>query len=135
MAFQNGRDLVLSIGDGDAPENFTTIGSARLVELALANRPVDATTLDGGAQALAAGVQEMTVRVEGLFRSTEAEEALRAAAFGQAVCNYEILFPNGDSYLAAFAVRDYARGGGAGGLETFAVTLQRTGGGAFTPAA
>ncbi|MDD9901047.1 MAG: phage tail tube protein [Alphaproteobacteria bacterium] len=132
-----GRDLLLKIGDGGDPENFTTIGAARTAAMTLDNRPVDATAMDdNGVQAFAAdaGVQSLQIRLDGLFKDAAAEESLRGAAFGRVSVNYQLVFPNGDSYEAAFVVRDYTRGGTHDGLETFSVTLLRSGGGTYTAA-
>jgi TP901-1 family phage major tail protein len=135
MPSQKGRDLLLKIGDGGSPESFTTIGAARTAAMSLNNQPVDATSIgDAGVQALApdAGVQTMTLRLDGLFKDAAAEETLRAAAFGRTANNYELYFPNGDKYAAAFVVAEYARQGSHDGLETFSVTLLRHGAGTFT---
>ncbi|MBI1215686.1 MAG: hypothetical protein GC185_07700 [Alphaproteobacteria bacterium] len=138
MTSQKGRDLLLKIGDGGAPETFTTIGAARAVAMTLDNAPVDSTTMDAdGIQSLSpdAGVQNMQLRLDGLFKDAVAEETLRAAAFGRTACNYLLQFPNGDSYTAAFVVMDYARSGAHDGLESFSVTLRRSGAGSFTAGA
>ena len=138
MPSQKGRDLLLKVGNGGAPETFSTIGAARTAALTINNQPVDNTTMDGGGfQGLQAdaGVQTMQVSLEGFFKDAAAEESLRAAAFNRSLNNYELLFPNGDKYAAAFVVQDYRRGGSHDGLETFAVTLVRNGGGAFTAGA
>ena len=136
MPSQNGRDLLLKIGNGADPEVFSTLGAARAVALALDNTPVDATTMDSsGAQQLqaAAGVQAMTLALEGLFKDSAAEETLRLSAFSRTAKNYQLLFPNGDLFAASFIIGRYQRGGSVGGLESFSVTLHRTGTGAFTP--
>jgi predicted secreted protein len=138
MTSHKGRDLLLKIGDGGSPEAFTEIGSARMTSLSLSNPLLDVTALDGGGlQALKpdGGVQAMQVRLDGLFRDEAGEEALRAAAFGRSLGNYKFVFPNGDVYAAAFAVQGYTRGGRHDGLETFTLTLNRSGGGIFTPGA
>ncbi len=135
MTAQKGRDLLLKIGDGAVPEIFTTIGAARTSAMTVNNKPVDATSMqDAGVQRFMpdAGVQAMTLKLEGLFKNSAAEEKLRLAAFTRTVFNYLLCFPNGDSYAAAFVVQDYARSGAYDGLEGFTVTLQRSGGGNFT---
>ena len=135
MTAQKGRDLLLKIGDGAEPEAFTTIGAARTSAMTLNNQPVDATSMDDeGVQAFIpdAGVQGMTLKLEGLFKDSTSEEKLRLAAFDRARCNYQLCFPNGDGYAAAFIVQDYARSGSFDGLEGFTVTLVRSGTGSFT---
>lgn len=138
MPSQKGRDLLLKIGDGGDPEVFSAIGAARTVAVSVNNRLVDNTAMDGdGFQGVQpdAGVQAMELMLEGLFRDAAAEETLRATTFSRTVRNYQLLFPNGDMYAAGFAVGDYQRGGSFDGLETFSVTLVRSGGGTFTPGA
>jgi TP901-1 family phage major tail protein len=135
MPSQNGRDLLLKIGDGGAPESFAALGAARTTAMSINNRPADATTMDaGGIQKLiaGAGVQDMQVKLDGLFKDAAAEERLRDAAFNRTANNYELCFPNGDKYAACFVVAEYARGGSYDGLESFSVTLLRSGGGTFT---
>ena len=138
MPSQKGRDLLLKIGNGGSPETFSAIGAARAVEMALNNQPADATTMDGqGLQSLQgdAGLQTLHLKLDGLFKDAASEETLRAAAFARSANNYELWFPNGDKYAAAFVVQDYRRGGSFDGLETFSLTLARSGSGAFTPGA
>ncbi len=135
MPSQKGRDLLLKTGDGADPEVFTTIGAARAVSMVINNHFIDATAMDSdGFQVLQsdAGLQTMQLRLEGLFKDASAEEALRAAAFGRTSGNYQLAFPNGDVYTAAFAIEGYARGGSHDGLETFTAALQRNGAGVFT---
>lgn len=135
MPAQKGRDLLLKIGNGGSPETFTTLGAARTVSMVVNNQPVDATAMDGsGVQTLQAdaGVQSLKIALEGLFKDDSAEETLRAAAFGRTARNYKLFFPNGDTYLASFVVQDYERSGSYDGLETFRITLLRSGAGTYT---
>jgi len=135
MTSQRGRDLLLKIGDGNTPETFLTLGAARTTGLTLNNQLVDATQMGaGGMQSFiaGAGVQSLQLRLEGLFKDSIAEEQLRAAAFGRSAPNFELQFPNGDKYAARFVVEDYARTGAYDGLESFSVTLRRSGNGVFT---
>lgn len=137
MPSQNGRALLLKIGDGNTPQTFTTIGAARTTSMDLSNQPQDATCLDSaGLQALAAdaGVQSLRLSLDGLFKDSAAEELLRTAAFERTSSSYQIFFPNGDTYEASFVVQDYQRKGAYDGLETFSVTLLRDGEGSYTHA-
>lgn len=139
MPSHKGRDFLLKIGDGATPvEAFTTLGAARTAALSLNNNPVDATTMsDAGIQTLAAeaGTQSMQITLDGLFKDASAEETLRAAAFARTSKNFQLAFPNGDVYQAAFVISEYSRGGTHDGLETFSATLARSGQGTFTPGA
>ena len=135
MPSHKGRDFLFKIGDGEEEETFLTLGCARIVSLSLDNQPLDATAMDSqGLQQLdaAGGVQTMVLRLDGLFKDTEAEEKLRAQAFNRTTAQYQILFPNGDQYTAGFVVEQYNRSGSFDGLESFTATLRRDGGGSFT---
>ncbi len=134
MPSQRGRDLLLKIGDGADPEVFTTLGAARAVSMVVNNNPADSTAMDSdGFQEFQvnAGVQSLELALEGLFKDAAAEETLRLASFSGAVKNYRLMFPNGNVLEAAFIVADYRRGGSYDGLESFSVSLLRTGGGVF----
>jgi len=136
MPGQKGRDFLLKIGDGAEPENFTAIGAARSNALSVNNNPVDDTAMDsGGVQSMIAdaGVQTLQITVDGLFKDDAAEEMLRSAAMDRQQRNFQLAFPNGDLYEAAFAVQDYNRSGSYDGLERFSASLIRSGEGIFTP--
>jgi len=135
MAAQKGRDLILKIGSGGESETFATIGAIRTNNMTLNNNPVDTTTMgDGGVQTMLAdaGVQSMSISADGIFKDDTAEETLRAAAFARTPKNFELLFPNGDKFAGAFVVQDYNRTGAHDNVETFSVTLVRSGAGTFT---
>ena len=130
MTVQKGRDFILKIGDGGAPETFTALGAARTNRMTVNNNPVDATTMaDAGVQTLMgdAGVQTMEISIEGLFKDSGAEETLRDVAFNGQSQNYELDFPGGGKITGSFVIRDYSRGGTYDGLETFSAVLNRNG--------
>jgi predicted secreted protein len=138
MPSQKGRDLLLKTGNGADPEVFFTIGAARTVSMVLNNNPIDGTTMDSDGfheLQVAAGLQTMELTLEGLFKDAAAEESLRLSAFNRTAKNYQLLFPNGDLFEAAFIISGYRRSGSFDGLETFSVNFVRTGGGVFTPGA
>jgi predicted secreted protein len=135
MPSQNGRDLLLKIGNGGSPETFATIGAARTVDMSIGNQPADITAMNSNGVAVLqadAGVQSMEIMLQGLFKDSAAEEALRAAAFNRTANDYQLVFPNGAIYAACFVIGDYKRSGSYDGLESFTVMLLRSGSGAFT---
>ena len=136
MPSQKGRDFLLKIGDGGTTEIFTSIGAARTNAMVVNNNPVDDTAMgDAGIQSMVvdAGVQTLQINIDGLFKDDVAEETLRAAAMDRTVNNFQLAFPNGDIYQAAFIIQDYNRSGSHDGLETFSASLIRSGAGTFTP--
>jgi TP901-1 family phage major tail protein len=136
MPSQKGRDLLLKIGNGATPEIFTTIAAARTVDVRLNNQVIDITALNSnGAQqgSTDAGIQSLTIQLDGLFKDAAAEELLRLAAFNRSENNYLMIYPNGDQMTFKGLVLNYQRGGSYDGLESFSVTLQRSGAGTYTP--
>lgn len=134
MPSHKGRDLLLKIGDGEEDENFTALGAARTTAMTINNQSADATSMaDGGIQVLnaAAGLQSLTMRLDGIFKDSAAEETLRLAAFERTSRHFMLQFPNGDRYTAPFVIESYARSGSHDGLESFSVTLLRSGAGTF----
>lgn len=137
MPSQKGRDFLLKIGDQQSPEVFTAIGAARTNQMKINNSPIEDTSMQSdGIQSLIgdAGIQSMEVSVNGLFKDDAAEEVLRSVAFSGAARNFQLAFPNGDVFEAAFVIKDYTRGGSYDGLETFSATLLRSGAGTYTAA-
>ena len=137
MPSQKGRDFLLKMGDGGAPEAFTSIGAARTNALVVNNNPVDDTAMgNNGVQTMVAdaGIQTLQMNIDGLFKDQATEEFLRAAAMDRTAHNFQLAFPNGDTYEAEFIVQDYNRSGSHDGLETFSASLIRSGAGTFTAA-
>ncbi len=137
MPSQKGRDFLLKIGDGGGPEVFTAIGAARTNAMVVNNNPVDDTAMgDAGVQSMVidAGVQSLQINIDGLFKDDASEETLRLAAMDRTINNFQLAFPNGDVYEAAFVIQDYNRSGSYDGLESFSASLIRSGTGTFTAA-
>lgn len=136
MARQDGTYMILKVGDGGDPEEFTTLGGLTLTRLALDNGAVEIPRVDGGAwrQALSgAGRRRLRLSAQGEFENSAAEETLRGYAFGNVAHNYELHFANGDAASGAFQVAAYEREGGYGEPERYSVTLESAGEVDFTP--
>jgi carbamoyl-phosphate synthase small subunit len=62
MPSQNGRDLLLMIGNGGSPETFTALGAVRVIDINISNSPENATALDGtGAEVTQLNLNDGTV--------------------------------------------------------------------------
>lgn len=137
MVAQKGRSFLVKIGDGESSETFTTIGAVRANSMVINNNPIDATSMgDNGMQVMIAdaGIQSMIIKMDGLFKDDVSEELIRNAAFGSNAKNFQLIFPNGDSYQGEFVIQDYNRSGSYDGLERFSATIIRSGAGVFTAA-
>lgn len=129
-----GKDLLLKIGNGGTPQVFATLGAARTTAFEVATSAAEATPLGAVAPVYmpGAGRQEVRVALQGLFKDSAAEELLRAAAESGAAGDYQLIFPNGAVYDAAFVVESYRREGSYDGLEAFTATFLRSGPGSWT---
>ncbi len=137
MTAGKGRDMVIAVGDGASSETFTTIGPFRSKRFSINNQLVDVTADDSsGIQELLAdaGVQSCVLSGDGVFKDGATEETLRGHAFARTAANYQITFPNGDTYVASFLVEDYERGGPYNDAETFSCTFRRAADGTYTAA-
>ncbi|MDE2112516.1 MAG: phage major tail protein, TP901-1 family [Alphaproteobacteria bacterium] len=97
MSAQRGRDLLLKIGDGASPENFTTVAGLRATTLAFNAQSVDVTNADSAdmwRELLGAGVKSATVSGSGVFKDAASDAALRAAFFNQTLANWQIVIPH-----------------------------------------
>ena len=130
MTSQPGYLLLLKIGNGGAPESFTTVGGLRTTAFAYNAEPPDATHRESGPwrQLMdGAGARSLTLSATGWFTDSTAEETLRAAAMGSQVRNYQLTFANGDVISGPFAVTAYRRAGDYDAEETYALSLASAG--------
>lgn len=137
MSAQRGKDLLLKIGDGGAPETFITVGGLRAQTLSLNAQTVDITHAEsaGGWRELLAdaGVRQASVSGSGVFLSGAAAEAVRAAFFAGGVQNWEIVIPGLGALTGAFQVANLDYAGEHDGEATMALALESAGALVFTP--
>lgn len=134
MVAQQGRLLLLKIGNGGTPENFSTVGGLQLTRLVLEQQPVAADTRESGAwrKLVAAGIRGVTISGKGVFTDLAAEETVRANAFAGTIANYRLQFGNGDELTAPCLITRYEREGEMNAPEACALTLQNAGAVLFT---
>ena len=97
MAAQKGKDILIKIGDGASPENFTTVAGIRTRTLSLNARTVDATDSDSTGQwrelLAGGGVKSMAVSGSGIFRDAATDAAMQAAFFAQSTPDWQLVIP------------------------------------------
>ena len=85
MAGQRGRDVLIRIGDGGAPETFTDVAGIRARSITLSAGLVDATTAESPAAwrelIASAGTKRIEVAGSGAFRDAASDERMREAFF------------------------------------------------------
>ncbi len=107
MTAQRGRDLLIKIGDGASPENFTSVAGLRATTLAFNSAMVDITNADSAdmwRELLAGGVKSATLSGSGVFKDAASDAALRAAFFNMAVGNFQIVIPSFGTVTGPFKI-------------------------------
>ncbi|HEX3943802.1 MAG TPA: phage major tail protein, TP901-1 family [Rhizomicrobium sp.] len=98
MSAQKGRDLLVKIGDGGSPENFTTVAGLRATTLSFNSTTVDVTNADSANQwrelLAGAGVKSAAFSGAGVFKDAASDESLRSAFFNQTAPNFQVVIPN-----------------------------------------
>jgi TP901-1 family phage major tail protein len=138
MAAQRGKDLLIKIGDGAAPENFTAVAGLRATTLAFNAQSVDVTNadsadmwrelLDGG------GVKSASISGSGVFKDAASDAALRSAFFGQALCNWQIVMPGFGTVSGPFKLSTLQYDGPYDGELKLSLSLASAGALTFTGA-
>ncbi|WP_300379331.1 phage major tail protein, TP901-1 family [Henriciella sp.] len=131
MAGQRGRDVLIKISDGGAPESFVTLAGVRTSELELNQQQVDATSADspeGWRELLAgAGLKTMRVRGRGLFKDAASDTRMRAVFFAGEIARWRLIVPGLGSFTGPFQIAQMNWGGTHDGEATFSVDLQSAG--------
>jgi len=139
MSAQRGKDLLLKIGDGGAPENFAAIGGLRTRTLSLNAQSVDIThsnSTGGWRELLAgAGVRQASIAGAGVFLNEAAADEIRNAFFGGDIRNWQVIIPGFGEIVGAFQITNLDYAGDYDGEATMSLALDSAGAVTFTPEA
>lgn len=137
MTAQKGKDLLLKIGDGGAPEAFNAVGGLRTKTLSLNAQSVDVThseSAGGWRELLAgAGVRQASVSGAGVFLNEAAAETVRAAFFAGEIKTWRIVIPGFGDITGPFLIANLDYAGDHDGEATMSLALESAGALAFTP--
>lgn len=138
MAGQSGRNVLIKVGDGGAPEAFVTVAGVRAKSITLNAGLVDATSADSAdrwRELLAgAGVKRCEVAGSGVFKDAASDARLRAVYFNGDAAAFELTIPDFGVLRGPFMVAELAYGGEHDGEATFAVKLASAGAVSFEAA-
>ncbi len=131
MAAQNGKDLLLKLGDGGDPEVFSTVAGLRAKTISLNARNVDATDSDSPNAwrelMPGAGVKSASISGSGLFRDAASDAAVRGAFFAQSADTWRIVIPDFGTLTGPFLVASLEYSGRFDGEAQYAITLASAG--------
>ena len=142
MAAQQGRALLMKIGDAASPEAFNAIGGLRSTSITFNDEAVDITTKDsGGARALLAGggVNSITISGSGVFTDNTQEIAVRTAFYAQmntsdgssaqtaAFKNFQFIVPDLGTFTGSFMIASLEYAGEYNGEVTYSMSFESNG--------
>ncbi len=131
MSAQKGKDLLIKIGNGGAPESFAAVAGLRATTLAFNAQSVDITNADSAGQwrelLAGAGVKSMSVSGNGVFKDAASDESLRAAFFSQATPNVQLVIPDFGTVTGAFRVTALTYDGAHDGEVKMSLALASAG--------
>lgn len=131
MAGQKGRDVLIKMGDGGAPETFLTVAGIRAKTISLNARVVDGTTgesPEAWRELIAgAGVKSASVSGSGVFKDAASDALIQQAFFAQAVCAFQLVIPDFGVLEGPFIVESLDYAGDHEGEATFAIRLASAG--------
>ncbi len=137
MSAQRGKDLLIKIGDGGAPENFATVAGLRATTLAFNAQAVDATNADSAGQwrelIASAGVKSAQISGSGVFKDAASDETIRAAFFNQTAANWQVVIPDFGTVQGPFQITALQYDGPYDGELKLSLTLASAGALTFTP--
>jgi len=130
MAIETGSGFLLRMSNGATPPVYRTVAGLRTTNLSIASDSVVVTNKgSGGWRELlsGAGVRSVSISGAGVFTGSEAEVAIKAAALGGVVKDYEASFEGGERLRGAFLVTRLDYAGDFNGERTYTVALESAG--------
>ena len=131
MSAQRGKDMLLKIGDGEAPEGFVIVAGLKARTIALNARTVDVTDADSAVRwrELLAGawVKACSVAGQGVFRDAASDAMIRAVFFDQTARTWRLIVPDFGVIEGPFLVAGLEYAGEHAGEASFALSLASAG--------
>lgn len=136
MTAQRGKDLLLKLGDGGAPEAFRTVAGLRAKTLSLSAAAVDAThgESEGRWRELlgSAGLRQASISGAGVFLSDGGAAAVREAFFAGALRRWRVVVPGLGTIEGLFHVANLDFSGAHDGEAQVSLALESAGALTFT---
>jgi len=135
MAAQLGKDVLVKI---DIAGVFTTIGGARAKTLTMDQETIDITDSDslawreilqGGA-----GVKSATIELEGVFKDSAAEGAVRTSFFNGTTPDYQFIIPDFGTFEGPFLLSSLEYSGEYNDAAMYKMKFENAGELTFTAA-
>lgn len=138
MAYGYGKDFLIKMGDGGAPEVFTTIAGLKSNSLSINNEAIDVTNKDNAywRQMISGGIKSLSISGSGVMKDAASIKALMAAIVSISngdIVNFQVVSSLGYKFQGAFLVQSFEPAGDVGKEETYSFKLESSGDITFTP--
>ncbi len=131
MAGQRGRDVLLKISDGGAPESFITLAGIRTSEIELNAESVDGSAMDSpqGWRELipGAGVKSARVSGRGVFKDAASDARMRQVFFAGQISDWQLIIPGLGTLVGPLHIKELKWGGAYDGEASFSIALESAG--------
>ena len=131
MAGQRGRDVLIRISDGGAPEAFITVGGIRARTIGLSTSLVDATTAQSPQAwrelVAGAGTKRAEVAGNGVFKDAASDARMRHAYFSGEAARFRLEIPDFGVFVGPFVISELSYAGDHEAEATFAIRLVSAG--------
>jgi len=136
MTAQKGKSLLLKLGDGGAPEIFTTIAGLRANSISFNAGAVDITNADSVSEwrelLPGAGVKTASVSGTGVFKDQAVDGTVRSVFFAQTHDNWQVVIPSFGIIEGPFQVTNLDYAGEYNGEAVHTIALESAGALTFT---
>ena len=131
MAGQRGRDVLIMISDGGAPEAFVSVAGIRARTISLSAGLIDGTTAQSP-QAwreliAGAGTKRAEVAGSGVFKDAASDARIRQAYFSGEAARLRLVVPDFGVLAGPFVISELSYAGDHDGEATFAIRLMSAG--------
>lgn len=131
MAGQQGRDMLIKLGDGATPENFISVGGIRARHLKLGASQIDATCANSAGQwrelLPGAGIKTAQIAGSGVFKDMPSDMQIRQVFFDQAAPNWQFIVPDFGEISGAFQITKLDFSGDYRSEAKFSIELESAG--------
>lgn len=131
MAGQRGRDVLVRISDGGAPETFITVAGIRARTISLSASLVEATTVQSPQAwreiVAGAGTKRADIAGSGVFKDAVSDMRMRQAYFSGEAARFRLEIPDFGALSGPFAISELSYAGNHESEATFAIRLVSAG--------
>lgn len=129
MAVGHGNDFLVKLGDGGAPEVFTTIAGMKSTGLSINNEMIDITNKDNAAWRKLewGGIKSMSISLSGVMQDHATVKTLMAAIMSKVGAdkrNFQLISGLGYKFQGSFFIASFEPSGDVGKEETYSIKLE-----------